>query len=56
MPDVSQSICILQVLAHLFHIAVLLYIRSSIFVISEKIEASEIKEFAEVHTACKIGL
>lgn len=57
MPGVSQSIiCILQVLAHLVHIAVLLCIRSSIFVIGEIIEASEIKEFAEGHMACESGL
>jgi len=54
MPGVSQSIiCILQVLVH---IAILLCTRSSIFVIGEIIETSEIKEFAEGHTACKIGL
>lgn len=47
---------ILQVLAHLVHTAILLYVRSSIFVTGEKFEASEIKEFAEGHTACKIGL
>lgn len=57
MPGVSQSIiCMSQVLAHLVHIAVLLCTRSSIFVIGEIIEASEIKEFAEGHTVCKIGL
>ena len=57
MPGVSQSIiCILQVFAHLVHIAVLLCIRSSIFVIGEIIEASEIKEFAEGHMACESGL
>ena len=47
---------ILQVLAHLIHTTILWYVRSSIFVIGEKFGASEIKEFAEGHTACKIGL